>query len=450
MLQNTIPMLRVAAVKVLNIYAIVWYEVAIMATDITKTKLLRLLKGFGQTSGQGAVYHAQDAGGVLMNGETCAFCAYSLRHPVTGAYCRYACHGAAMQTLSSGEAHYQRCWAGLLYVAVAASPKGAYKGGIECGGFYAEGEAEEIAEMVSGRLRAVPNVDLVPFLTRIRSLREISASALRGLGLFLMESTFSEGINSSRMVQRQHERYEHQRRIAEAYATMQGREVTPPDVLGDTYQLVSYLHRRDRDGAMQFISGYLAKLLLVSRWNLTRLRAHVRVLVAVITSQDILEGMDWVVATSREQLAMARIEKADNVELICSEVADLVLTHFGRLEAEDLQQMRLSDRVLAWLQGHYHEPATLHDAARAVGASVSAVAHRLPVEVGKSYGRLRLELRIAAAKRLLAESGMGISEVAESCGFSDQSHFTRLFKTEVNLTPGQFRALLDLNKTGGH
>jgi AraC-like DNA-binding protein len=387
---------------------------------------------------------------VLLNGETCAFCAYSLRHPVTGAYCRYACHGAAMQTLSSGEAHYQRCWAGLLYVAVAASPRGVYNGGFECGGFYAEGESEEIAEIVSGRLRAVPNVDLAPFLTRMVSLREISASALRGLGLFLMESTFSEGINSSRIVQKQHERYERQRRIAEAYATMQGREMTPPDVLGDTYQLVSYLHRRDRDGAMQFISGYLAKLLLVSRWNLVRLRAHVRVLVAVITSQDVLEGMEWVAATSRELMAMARIEKADTVERICSEVADLVLAHFSRLEAGDLRQLLLSDRVLTWLQGHYHEPATLRDAARAVGASVSALAHRLPAETGKSYSRLRLELRIAAAKRLLAESGMGISEVAETCGFSDQSHFTRLFKAEVNLTPGHFRALLDLNKSGGH
>jgi len=420
-----------------------------MQSVMTKAKLQHLLQAFGNVSGQGAVYHTQEeGGGVLMNRQACAFCAYSLRHPVTGAYCRYACHGAAMQTLSSGEPHYQRCWAGLLYVAVAAAPRGLYRGGIECGGFYAEGESEEIAEIISGRLKAVPNVDLAPFLMRIGSLREISASALRGLGLFLMESTFSEGVNSSRTVQKQHERYERQRRIAEAYATMQGREMTPPDVLGDTYQLVSYLHRRDQDGAMQFISGYLAKLLLVSRWNLTRLRAHVRVLMAVLTSQDILDGMDWTAATSRELLTMARIEKADTVELICSEVAEMVLTHFGRMAGEDVRQVLLSDRVLAWLQGHYHEGATLRDAARAVGASVSAVAHRLPVETGKSFRRLRLELRIAEAKRLLAESGMEISEIAETCGFSDQSHFTRLFRAEVNLTPGRFRALLDLDKTG--
>ncbi len=408
-----------------------------------RKKLLNLLQTFGRVTGQGAVYHPQEGQGMLMNAQTCAFCAYSLKQPVTGDYCRYACHGAAMQTLSSGEPHYQRCWAGLLTVNVAAAPRGVYRGGVESGGFYAEGESDEIRETIAARLKAVPHVNPAPFMARIGSLRELSASALRGLGLLLMENTFSEGINSSRTVQKQHERYERQRQIAEAYATLQGREMNAPDVLGDTYQLVSYLQRGDREGAMQFISGYLAKLLLVSRWNLTRLRAHVRVLMAVITSQDILEGMDWTAATSRELMVMARIEKADNVESICSEVAELVLAHFGRLDTGVERGMRLSDRVLAWLQGHYHEPATLRDAARAVGASVSAIAHRLPEETGKPYSRLRLELRIAEAKRLLAETDMGISEIAETCGFSDQSHLTRCFRSEVNLTPGRFRALLD-------
>ncbi len=377
-----------------------------------------------------------------MNDATCAFCAYSLKHVIAGDFCRYACHSAAMQTLSSGEPHYQRCWAGLLYVTVAAAPGGIYRGGISSGGFFAEAEGDEIRELIEERLNAVPRVDPGPFLDRIRSLRVISAGALRGLGLFLMESTFSGGVNSSGVFQTLHERYERQRRIAEAYAVMRHSAVDAPDIIGDTYQLVAYFHRRDREGAMQFISSYLARLLLVSQWNLVKLRAHVRVLLAVITSQDILQGMDWTAATSRELLTLSRIEKADHVEHICSEVAELVLKHFGRLETGGVSGRRLSDRVTAWLQGHYHERASLQDAAHAVGASVSSIAHRLPQETGKSYGRLRMELRIGEAKRLLASSAMEISEIAEACGFTDQSHFTRHFRREINLTPGRFRAML--------
>ena len=62
-------------------------------------------------------------------------------------------------------------------------------------------------------------------------------------------------------------------------------------MLGDTYQLVSYLDRNDREGAMQLISTYLAKLLLVSRWDPVKLKAHLRVLLSVMTSQELLRGV---------------------------------------------------------------------------------------------------------------------------------------------------------------
>jgi AraC-like DNA-binding protein len=38
---------------------------------------------------------------------------------------------------------------------------------------------------------------------------------------------------------------------------------------------------------------------------------------------------------------------------------------------------------------------------------------------------------------------MKVSDIALCCGFADQSHFTRVFKGVVNLTPGKFRYLLN-------
>ncbi len=398
-------------------------------------------------AGQGAVYHPPGTGASISNDSVCEFCAYCLKHPSVAPYCRYACQSAAMQTLSSGEPHYQRCWAGLLYVSVAVAPNGEYSGGISMGGFYDEGEVGGIRDVLIQRLSAVPKVDPERFLSRLGSLREIGPSALRGLGLLLLETTFSSGVNSSKWFLKQHDGYIQQREIAAEYADLQQVEVTPPDVLADTYQLASYLHRQDREGAMQFISRYLAKLLLVSNWNLTKLRAHVRVLLAVITSQDVLSGMDWAAAMRREWLFMTRIEKAADTETICSEVAELVLQHFGRMESASEGGQTLSDRVTEWLEMNCQGRATLHEASRAVGASMSSIAHQLPVETGKTFGQLRRETRIAQAKRLLATSSMGISAIADACGFSDQSHFTNVFKAEITLTPGQFRKMLK-NKSG--
>ena len=48
-----------------------------------------------------------------------------------------------------------------------------------------------------------------------------------------------------------------------------------------------------------------------------------------------------------------------------------------------------------------------------------------------------------AAYDLLQKKGISLCEIAYECGFADQSHFTRVFKRRVGVTPGVFRSSLD-------
>lgn len=48
--------------------------------------------------------------------------------------------------------------------------------------------------------------------------------------------------------------------------------------------------------------------------------------------------------------------------------------------------------------------------------------------------------RVQEAKRLLIESKLNVTTIAQECGFFDSSHFIRLFKKIENITPAQFRA----------
>ena len=49
-----------------------------------------------------------------------------------------------------------------------------------------------------------------------------------------------------------------------------------------------------------------------------------------------------------------------------------------------------------------------------------------------------IDLRIAKAKQLLSGGRLKISAVAEECGFSNQYHFSRLFKEKVGVTPSKY------------
>ena len=48
-------------------------------------------------------------------------------------------------------------------------------------------------------------------------------------------------------------------------------------------------------------------------------------------------------------------------------------------------------------------------------------------------------IRINHARKLLATTDMKIFDIAEACGFYDQSHFIRTFKRIRRQTPAQYR-----------
>jgi AraC family transcriptional regulator len=62
---------------------------------------------------------------------------------------------------------------------------------------------------------------------------------------------------------------------------------------------------------------------------------------------------------------------------------------------------------------------------------------------GETMGEFVQKLRIAHASRLLLDREIPLAEIAYESGFSDQSHFTRIFKRFVGVTPGAFRSSLD-------
>ncbi|MBU2122025.1 MAG: helix-turn-helix domain-containing protein [Gammaproteobacteria bacterium] len=53
--------------------------------------------------------------------------------------------------------------------------------------------------------------------------------------------------------------------------------------------------------------------------------------------------------------------------------------------------------------------------------------------------RRPLDQRVKHAQRQLARPDVPLKVVAANCGFSDQSHMTRVFRRVLNVTPAEFR-----------
>ena len=96
--------------------------------------------------------------------------------------------------------------------------------------------------------------------------------------------------------------------------------------------------------------------------------------------------------------------------------------------------------ALSYMKEHCTEQhLSLSDVADHVYVSQWHLSKLLNRETDQSFFDLLGSMRIAKAKKLLADPALRIHEIAEIAGFSDVAHFSRSFKKQTGLTPGEYR-----------
>jgi AraC family transcriptional regulator len=98
-------------------------------------------------------------------------------------------------------------------------------------------------------------------------------------------------------------------------------------------------------------------------------------------------------------------------------------------------------RAQGYIEAHLGEPLRLDDIARAAHLSRAHFARAFRVSTGESVMRYVCRLRMEQAKALLIGSEHSIAEISAMLGFSHHSHFTRLFRREIGVTPRLFAHL---------
>ena len=99
--------------------------------------------------------------------------------------------------------------------------------------------------------------------------------------------------------------------------------------------------------------------------------------------------------------------------------------------------------LLGYIDQHYMENLTLEDMASYAGFSKFHFSRLFKQYTKDTFTDYLNQRRIRAAEELLAAPppDTSITEIAMRCGFSSISTFNRLFKQLKNCTPGEFRAL---------
>lgn len=96
---------------------------------------------------------------------------------------------------------------------------------------------------------------------------------------------------------------------------------------------------------------------------------------------------------------------------------------------------------LDYIEANLQEKVTLEEAARCCGISPSRFSHLFRQEHGLTFQEFLLRKRIIKAQKLLRDTDKSITEIAYATGFSDLSHFIRMFRRYVGSPPAAYRRL---------
>lgn len=96
-------------------------------------------------------------------------------------------------------------------------------------------------------------------------------------------------------------------------------------------------------------------------------------------------------------------------------------------------------QALRFMADNYAQKLTLSVVARHVGLSPNHFSTLFHKVVGIPFQEHLSRIRVEESKRLLLKSQYSLNDIAVSMGFTDQSHYCKVFKRITGISPGQYR-----------
>lgn len=103
------------------------------------------------------------------------------------------------------------------------------------------------------------------------------------------------------------------------------------------------------------------------------------------------------------------------------------------------RQMEFHEKLQNLFSKNYQRSLTVAEIAREFGMSERTLAYRCQELINQTPSRAFTEFRIGKAVELLQTSNKSIQQISDDMGFENPFHFSRVFKSVMELSPKQFK-----------
>jgi AraC-like DNA-binding protein/ligand-binding sensor protein len=314
-------------------------------------------------------------------------------------------------------------------------------GAILCSGYLGV-EREEAASM----LKAVSGGELTDqqinsHLDQFKKAEPANIKALAELLLIVAESLSTGSEDYHETLRR---RALQQSYISEQIAILKNQyppgELIPGYPLDKEHMLLTALRKGDEETGRRILNELLGVLLFSNPDQFKSIQYRAIELVVLLsraavspgnTEEDLLDVNNQYLIRVQETQSIE--ELTDVLHIILERMTGQIFSFQGVRHASALQKAE------RYIWENYTRKISLQEIAEVSGLSTPYFSTVFKNEMGENLSSYINRLRVEEASRLLTKTRMAISDIARSCGFEDQSWFSKIFKSFTGVSPGKFR-----------
>ena len=205
--------------------------------------------------------------------------------------------------------------------------------------------------------------------------------------------------------------------------------------------LLAAIRRGDRGESRRIINHVLVHIYSAGEERSDLLKGLLLELVVMISRAAVEAG-----AVQSEVLGMnfrflTELAVIDDDEQLAAWLRKILEHVMSTIEQQkDFTPPLLIGKALDFMRRNLHRDISRDEVARHAGISPSHFSRLLKERTGRSFTELLRQCRVDLACELLGNTQHTLAEIADTCGFCDQSYFTRVFQDVKGATPKQFRA----------
>lgn len=102
----------------------------------------------------------------------------------------------------------------------------------------------------------------------------------------------------------------------------------------------------------------------------------------------------------------------------------------------------IADKVVLYLNSNYARKITITELSAMYNTNKTTLQKQFHNATGESIMSYLINLRVKLAALMLKNTGLTVSEIAERAGFSDSTHFNKMFKKLIGCSPIEYRKQL--------